>query len=219
MDSENVLDNCDLDISWIEKEEKKYSVESNLYKTHMDSILCYFIYIDSDLSIQKIAKHYEHLVPLNENGEFGIHNDRILQIIQSYRILSNGLKYKIMSISKYLVNLDHNLVYDYAHGENIMVDTFFKELSILEKVFIEPSLPIFHSLNSLYFIFKEDVMVKNSVKSILKIESIRSRTTKKVRILDEDDENVKKEKNETEGKKETRSSNQIRKTRKTKVVL
>jgi len=218
MDSKNVLDNGDLDISWIEKEEKKYSVESNLYKTHMDSILCYFIYIDTDLSIQKIAKHYEHLVPLNENGEFGIHNDRILQIIQSYRILSNGLKYKLMSISKYLVNLDHSLVYDYAHGENIMVDTFFKELSILEKLFIEPSLPIFHSLNSLYFIFKEDVMVKNSVKSILKIESIRSRTTKKVRILDEDDEN---EKNETEGKKETnpKSSNQIRKTRKTKVVL
>jgi hypothetical protein len=202
MDSEN----GDLDISWIEKEEKKYSVELNLYKKPMDSILCYFIYVDNDSSIQKITKNYESLVPLNENGEFGIHNNRILQIIQNYRVLSNGLKYKLNSISKYLVNLEHDFVYDYAHGENIMGAGFFKELSILEKIVIEPSLPIFHSLNSLYFIFKEDVMVKKPMKSILKIEipSTRnvSRSTKKVRIFGEETDDIEE------------SSSKIRKTRK-----
>lgn len=175
----------DLDTSWVNKEETLYSLQTNYYKTHMESVLCYLIYVGNDLSIQKIAKHKEPLEILNENGENGIHYERLLQLIQRHRILGNGLKYKIWSLSKYNVDLEHNVLCHYINKKTSHV--FFKEISFLEKIVIEPSLPIFHSLNSLYFIFKEDVMVKKSVKSILKIESpsLISRTTKKVKIHEE----------------------------------
>lgn len=175
----------DLDISWIDKEESLYSMKTNFYKKHMESVLCYFIYVGNDMSIQKIAKHKEPLEMLNENRESGIHYERVLQLIQRHRILGNGLKYKMLSLTKYNVDLEHDTLYHYVYNDTSHV--FFKEISFLEKIIIEPSLPIFHSLNSLYFIFKEDVMVKKSVKSILKIESpsLISRSTKKVKIHEE----------------------------------
>lgn len=194
--------NLDLDISWIDKQENLFSTESNLHKIPMDSILCYFIYIANDSSIQKITKQSEDLTVLNENGEVGIHSERILQIIQTNRILGNGLKYKITSLSKFLVDLEHDALYDYVYNENNN-PLFFKELSILEKMVIQPSLPIFHAINSLYFIFKEDVKIKKSIKSILKNERSCdvSRNTKKVRIV-ENTENL---------------SDNVRKTRKNKI--
>ena len=211
MDMDNLANNVDLDISWIAKEEQLYSAELNFQKKPMDSIMCYFIYVGSDLSIQKIVKNKEILVGLNknENREMGIHSDRILQMIQTYRILGNGLKYKILSLSKYIVDLEHDDLYRYLYGD--ISRNFFKEVSFLEKISIEPCLPIFHSLNSLYFIFKEDTMVKKSVKSILKIERSGPKTTKKVRIFDEEQKDLEivNEKRENKPK-----STQIRKTRK-----
>lgn len=210
--SNNKIIDHDLDTSWIEKEEKLYSAETNLYKEPMDSILCYFIYVGKDSSIQKIIKRNETLSILNENGENGIHSDRILQMIQTSRILSNGLKYKITSLSRFLVDLEHDSLYDYAYNDNennhYMSRGFFKELSFLEKIVIEPSLSIFHALSSLYFIFKEDAMVKKSIKSILKIEGSsenikNSRSTKKVRIFEEKDSDA-----------VTSLQNKVRKTRK-----
>jgi hypothetical protein len=187
----------------------------------MDAILCHFIYVGKDSSIQKIVKRKEVLSTLNENenGEMGIHSDRILQIIQTRKTLNNGLKYKIISFCKFFVDFGHDSLFQYVYGkngENSSKNEFFREVSILEKVVIEPSLPIFHALNSLYFIFKEDAMVKKSMKSILKIEGAsefgnisRSRSTKKVRIFEEGDQGEKSNIN-------TDPKNKVRKTRKNK---
>jgi hypothetical protein len=180
----------DLDTSWIETEEKLYSTEMNLSKTPMESILCYFIYVGADLSIQKIIKDSESIVSL-DNLQQGITSNRILQIIQTRRFLGNGLKYKVMSLLKYFVDLEPNSLQDYCYGEHSydVSKGFFREISFLEDIVIQPSIFLFHSLNSLYFLFKEYDTTKKNVKPILKTDSnggdISSRITKKVRISDE----------------------------------
>jgi len=182
-----------LDTSWIEQEEQLHSSEIELPKRNMESILCHFIYISSDRSIQKIVKERESLSSMNDRGDFGISSSRMLQMIQTRRYLGNGLKYKIMGLLKFFVDLDADSLYEYSYGEKSedMSQGFFQEITFLEGVGIKPSLFIFHSLNSLYFIFKEDENVKKNVKSILKTASLKpssetsSRSTKKVRISDE----------------------------------
>ena len=174
----------DLDTSWIEKEEKRFSLELNYVKTSMDSISCYFIYIDENLSIQKVIKENELLVYLNCN--VGILNSRILQIIQDHRHLNNGMKYKLMSIIKYVIDLDVENINEFAYSEEgVMSNDFLKEVSMFNDIIIESSVFIFHPLNSLYFFLKEDPMLIKPIKSILRStdNSNHSRSSKKVHII------------------------------------
>ena len=167
----------DLDTSWIEKEEKRFSLEMNHDKSSMDSISCVFIYIDGNLSIQKIIKEREPLVSIH--SDFGILNSRILQIIQERRHLGNGMKYKIMNLLKFVVDLETERIQEFINDDEST--HFLKEVSMFHDIIIEPSIFVFHPLHSLYFFFKEDNMVIKPMKSILK--SGHSRITKKVRIF------------------------------------
>jgi hypothetical protein len=177
------VDLDDLDTSWIEKEEKRFSIESNYEKTKMESILCYFVYIDHHHSIQKVIKQEEVLVSLSSDN-VGMTNTKILQIIQNRRILDNGMKYKFMHLLQFNIDLDHDKIEDFAYGENDLNLDFFKEVSIFNDVVIQPSIFIFHPLHSLYFFFKEDVMKIKSIlsKPLVSSNVGNSKSSKKVNI-------------------------------------
>ena len=165
-----------LDTSWIEKEEKRFSIDLNYKKSPMDSISCIFIYIDRNHSIQKIIKKIETLT-----SENCILNSRLLQLIQENRHLNNGMKYKIFSILKYVIDLEHESIKEFIYEKDFVLHDCLKEISMFNDILIEPSIFIFHPLNSLYFFLKEDNMVIQPMKSILKTGP--SRSTKKVTIL------------------------------------
>ena len=172
----------DLDTSWIEKEEKRFSLELNYVKTSMDSISCYFIYIDENLSIQKVIKENESLNSIG--SDVGIINSRILQIVQDRRHLNNGMKYKLMSLMKYVIDLDVENINEFAYGEETISNDFLKEVSMFNDIIIDSSVFIFHPLNSLYFFLKEDPMLIKPIKSILRSSHLNhSRSSKKVRII------------------------------------
>jgi hypothetical protein len=166
----------DLDTSWIENEEKRFSHEMNCKKTHMDSISCVFVYMDEHLSIQKVVKEREPLVTIGSS--VGILNSRLLQIIQERRHLGTGMRYKIMSLLNFHVDLEPEEMHDFVFDES----NWCKEVSMFNDIIIGPSVFIFHPLHSLYFFLKEDSMVMKPMKSILKTSD--SRSTKKFRVLD-----------------------------------
>jgi len=177
------LDFQHLDTSWIEKEEKRFSIELNHEKTKMESIFCYFVYIDQNQSIQKVIKEEEVLVSLSSDL-VGIMNTKILQIIQNRRILDNGMKYKFMHVLQFNIDLEPDNIEDFAYGKNNMDFEFLKEVSIFNDLVIEPSVFIFHPLHSLYFFFKEDVVKMKSIlsRSLPCLNNAKSKSTKKVSI-------------------------------------
>jgi hypothetical protein len=177
----------DLDTSWILEEESKYY--SLLDKEPMQNINCYFIYIGSDNSIQKVNKSSEKIVNLNEsdNSKKGILNNRILQIIQNKKFLENGNRYKLINLMNFFIDIESKQLVEFS---SISFDLssfnlrFFKEVNIFGNIIIEPSISIFHSFNSLYFFFKEDEYLIKPIRSILK-KSDKISSTKKVRIFDD----------------------------------
>lgn len=171
------------DTSWIEKEEKRFSIELNHTKIDMDSILCYFVYTDRNHSIQKVVKHHETVVPLL-SGVVGIPNSRILHLIEKRRFLENGIKYKISNVLKYIIELEGDFVRDFVYGsesdDHQFDDNYLKEFSVLNDLVIEPSVFLFHPLNSLYFFFKE---TGSGMKSILTKNNV-SKYNKRVQMID-----------------------------------
>jgi len=178
----NELDTLpELDTTWIIDEDSRYSrLQEN---TNIESISCYFIYIGSDKTIHKVIKESEILSSFN--GNVGILNTRLIDLIQSKRYL--GQRYKIDKLVKYVFDIHSKQISDFSklHQDSLKdFGNFLKELNFFDNIVIEPSPSMFHCFASLYFFLREDSTIIKPIRSILKLSNL-GRSTKKVRILEE----------------------------------
>lgn len=194
----------DLDTSWIDEAEFKDNYQRELMK----DIRTYFIYIDGDGSIEKITKDSEFL----DNGI--ISKQHLLHLIQNRRYCPDkGIhkKYKLIDLLFFHVPLESDQLRDFVsekssstpqrddNGVEQLLSTssnevgmrkdsidnwLLRSIPIFDSVVVDPSIFIFHDLNSLFFLFKE--VEPTVIKSILKNGSLSgsldTRVTKKVRL-------------------------------------
>jgi len=167
----------DLDTSWAEMAE----FQDNYEREPMEEICVFFIYTDAVGAIEKITKEVELVV------DGGLSKERLLHLIQSKRHLPHrgGVKYKFCDLLAFHIPLEPGELGEFVKQE-ARAD-FLKKLPIFDSVVIDPSIFIFHDVNTLFLFFKE---VENVVvKSILKNgrEGGVSRcVTKKVRLTPEE---------------------------------
>jgi len=188
------MESEDLDMSWIEEEERLQNIQTNYSREPMESIKTYFIYINKNQYIDKILCELQELeVKPDESGSL-INKETILKLIQTKKITTPFSKYKLSDILLYNIDLEPEHIQDYSKTniEDIGNKDLLKKIPIFDEVTIAPSIFIFHGINSLYFIFQEVEIEKvkpsrHSLKSILKLESSpkNSPSTKKVRIRDD----------------------------------
>lgn len=169
----------DLDISWIDEQSKLHNIEQNYCREPMESISIHFIYINLEKNIEKVSSD---TIDIFNNT---ITKERILQLIQHNKSIHHS-RYRLLDILVYNVDLEPNHIQEFVYGD-LDNNRFFKVFSIVEDIVISPSIFIFHSLNSIYFVFQEIELIENPIiKPILKIggEKDSKKTTKKVRILE-----------------------------------
>jgi hypothetical protein len=176
----------DLDVSWIEDESKLHKISENYFREPMDSIDMYFIYINRNNYIEKIL-YEKQALELSDNNYSVLKKEKLLHIIQTRKIKTAFSKYKLVDVLSYAVDLEPELIQSYSKNDNIesTSESFFKVLSILNDVQIQPSIFIFHGVNAIYFIFQEvENNSRHTLKSILKSSTSENKigSTKKVRI-------------------------------------
>jgi len=177
-------ENEDLDISWIEEQEKLQSVDKNYFREPMDSVTVTIIYINTNLYIENIISE-KHALSSNALLE----KERLLQIIQSKKKTTAHSRYKFMDALLYNVDLESEHVQKYANTPTMPNESnpFLKRLSIIDDIVFPPSIFIFHGLNGLYLLFKEEPRtdIQNmKTKSILKSDGDQSKKiTKKVKLV------------------------------------
>jgi hypothetical protein len=169
---ENDEEEEDLDTSWIENEEFRNSY----VREPMKDLVVFFVYIDKCFSIEKIIK--ENI----EIDDCSLSKEKLLHLIQTKRHRpdgSIGKKYKLLDLMEFHVPLEPDELEGFVRED--CVGRFFKPLPIFQTINVDPSIFIFHGLNSLFFFFKE---IENPVKSILKTGEnvVSGRVTKKVRL-------------------------------------
>jgi len=175
-------------MSWIEREEKILQIQQNYLREPMDTIRCYFLYINLNSYIEKITSEqiaisYQNGEPSNgqNTSKIGIiPKEQVLHIIQQKRLCNNNstnnntnnTKYVFKDSWMYLVDLEPENLQNYSKSENFqeISKQFFQVLPPIEDIRIPPSIFIFHDINAVYFLFQE-VPPKETVqpKSILKI--------------------------------------------------
>jgi len=190
-DSENNATVDDLDISWIQEQERIQNIQSNYYREPMESINTYFIYINQNQYIDKIlCEKYD--LDIN-NGGSQLNKETLLQIIQNKKIKTNFSKYKLVDILQYHVELEPEHIQSFVYNREPEESSqkLFKNISVFDEIIFSPSIFIFHGINCLYFVFQEVETIKQnarkSFKSILKsnnrepVNNIK-KGTKKVKI-------------------------------------
>jgi hypothetical protein len=187
--SKNPIFEDDLDISWIHSYQKETHIDENLHREPIKDIMLYFVYINKHSEIHKVFSE-KYVFDVQEensnNGTQSISNMQVLQWIQAKKSLPSDLnsKYKIMDLLFYYVDIEPDKIQSYSNADaQLLTDLssgFFKVLSLFHNIVIPPSIFIFHPLNALYFLFKEqDSEGKKEIKSILKTNMNMNTKTKK----------------------------------------
>jgi len=176
----------DLDISWIQSHERFINVHENYQREPSEYVSIYYIYINLQSEIEKIICEKESLNLPSESEYQCISKERVLQMVQQKKIMGSA-KYNLENIMVYNVSLESENIQKYINNDNLVEisQPFIKNLSVIDEIRIYPSIFIFHSMNSVFFFFKQNVSQKTvPMKSILKIGNVidEHKKTKKVRI-------------------------------------
>lgn len=168
------MDDDDLDMSWIDEQERIQNIQKNYYREPMESVNTYFIYINQNQYIDKILCEKYDLE--NNNGCSLLNKEKLLQIIQNKKIKTLNTRYKLIDILQYNIELEPEHIQTFISGEpDPSSQKILKNISVFDEIVFSPSIFIFHGINCLYFIFQEieTINTKNrkSLKSILKNDS------------------------------------------------
>jgi hypothetical protein len=181
VDSIEEFEEKDLDTSWIEQEEFQSAYE----KEPMTEIVLFFIYMNRQMVIENVIKDYIDIVGLDaglDTGLDGISKEKLLHIIQTRRHRPGFPgKYRFIDLKAFHVPLEPGQLEGFVRGDLDVAGGFMRSLAIFDSVVVDPSIFIFHDLNSLFFFFKE---AENPRKSILKSGESDGdhKVTKKVRL-------------------------------------
>ena len=180
---------CDeLNLSWLDEDERLSKIQQNYIRENMSSIQCYNVYINMKMHIDKIVCSVKELTIIDSSScNMGFTNEILLQHIESNKQISTGIKYKLLDILLYNIELEPENIQHYSQSDTLFSNSLFlKSYLAIQSIPVPPSIFIFHNLNSIYFLFQEVESVK-SAKSILSHDSKSTNSkhkTRKVTIQD-----------------------------------
>lgn len=134
-------------MSWIEEEEKLLRVQEKFQREPMESIKCFFLFMNQNKYIEQIT---DEMVDLHDGK---ISKDRVLRIVEEKKCQKPDVRYAFLDSWLFLVDLEPEHIQAYSQME--VSSRFIVPLSFIDDIIIAPSIFIFHDLNAVYFLFQE----------------------------------------------------------------
>ena len=169
-----------VDLSWLDKYIRTTEGGVTYLPEIMSNIKLKILYINTNNEIEHIIKKD---VPLEVNTqESFINESTLIKFIHNYRDY-NKKRYQCDGILKYFISMDPQTIFENIHNDNF---TFSDENSFFHfelpcTIHFPPSLFIFHSINTIYIIFRELLLVETKMDSIT-IKKNNNSITKRLRI-------------------------------------
>ena len=154
---------------WLTNYIKEEEIFNKFYKKEIDKIKLYFFYIDKNKEIIKVLKRNADI-----SGNI-IDKNKIVNIINNNNKVLNK-KFMLLQILKYNFNIDNNEINKFLKNKKSF--NFLKKYDVIDDIYWENTIPLFKSLNSLYFIFFEKKKNNNTKRIRLKRKK-KAKTKKK----------------------------------------
>ena len=150
------IENEELDISWIDSHERENNINQNYYREPVGEIIMKCIYINKHSEIEDVVSETYDITSCGEENESVITKEEILYFIQRKKQIEHS-KYNLIDILVYCVDIEPEQIQNYSKNENNdeISQKFMRTHSIFNEIVLPDSIFIFHSVNAVYFIFKE----------------------------------------------------------------
>jgi len=176
-----------LDLAWTDEYFRTTEGGITYEPELMDKITIKIVYTNVENEIfHTIDKEVKLHIDKNESL---LHEKDLIKLIRNYRDFDNK-RYKCDSIVKYFINTDPQTVIDNIEDKDFQFKSSdcFSSFDIPKTIYFTPCLFIFHSINTIYILFRELILVNSpnssdSPVSILK--KYKNKVTKRVRISED----------------------------------
>ena len=165
-----------LDNDWIKDFEKTFKLYEDFYKDNVYFTNIHYIYINKHNIIEKISEDRFLF-----NTPNLISREEILNILKK-NTYCNNKQYTILSILKFVVNLEPDEIKDFlknsghnGSNDNNNYDNFLQTIKNIDSIQFEKSINMFHDLNDLLFVFYEKTVsnTNNVTKKIYLNNSVK----------------------------------------------
>jgi len=174
-------------MSWVLDEEKLLDIKECYYREKFPSISAYYIYINENDYIDNI-KSEEVYFNWDISKNVGIiPNNVLLKLIEEKKIFGDNT-YRFDEGSLFNITLEPDDIQSYSESDysgNNNNQSFLKTFTVLDDLYLKPTIFIFHELNSLYFIFRQIIKKRNPISILKFIEDEPNKhksITKRVRV-------------------------------------
>ena len=158
---------------WIEEQNKILNIKSNYEREPLPFIHLHLCYVDCNNSIVDLKTVKHNFV--SEDTHI-ITEAEILKIIESYKRLSN-MNFAFSELAVFHVDLEP----EHINSFDPHYTTFFQTIPLLSDIHLSKSIFIFHSLNCLFFIFKQKSSLKQTNgKSMKKVAFSSKKQTRRI---------------------------------------
>jgi hypothetical protein len=142
------LQEIDVDTDWIDKQIRLYNENEKIFKENMKTINIVSIFINSSHEIVNTHKCIHSF----RDEKCIISSIEIFQYFKNCRI-QDSIKYDFNQLIVYNIDLDNKL---YCDIESITTTNFLTSFTYIKDIVVNPSLFIFHEINCVYIIYKEN---------------------------------------------------------------
>ena len=159
MENLNIFENIDdLDLSWIQDFENLDKEYKNYYTEDMSFIKINSIYVNNNNSIDKIK---EDKIILKTPGI--LQKEDLLRIIKN-NTFSNQIKYRLLSILKFNINIEPENLKTFMRSKNTTIgSSFLQSIKNIDSIKFEKSISIFHDINEIIIIFHNNIINNKSI--------------------------------------------------------
>ena len=163
MDNENNVTIEDLDLSWINEFEKIDNEYKIYYTEELSFIRIHSIYVNNNDEIEKVK---EEKILLKNPGI--LQKEELLSIIK-HNSFSNEVKYSLLSILKFNINLEPIHLNTFLRNTNPEIGAqFLQSIKNLDTIKFEKSITMFHDINEILIIFHQKINKSIRIGSELK---------------------------------------------------
>ena len=152
MDNENNDTIEDLDLSWINEFEKIDNEYKIYYTEELSFIRIHSIYVNINDEIEKVR---EEKILLKNSGI--LQKEELLSIIK-HNSFSNQVKYSLLSILKFNINIEPIHLKTFLRNKNPAIgEPFLQSIKNLDTIKFEKSITMFHDINEILIIFHQKI--------------------------------------------------------------
>lgn len=156
MNNESIITNSieneieDLDTLWIEEFEHIDNEYKSYYTEELSFINVHYIYVNAQNDIEKIK---EEKIIFKQPGI--LQKEELVNIIK-HNLVSNEIKYSLLSILKFNINLEPNNLKTFLKSKDVNVgDTFLQSVKNIDTIKFDKTISMFQDINDIFIIFHQ----------------------------------------------------------------